>query len=108
MAPLDSVSTPCVPSAISASSSTATSEYGLVMTKNLKDEQRNSREVAHDDPDQFQRFLEKAKELGLDPTSEADLHRFDDVLRRVAKLQTQRKQPVKGEGPRGWRPRKPE
>ena len=61
-----------------------------------------------DDPGQFQRFLEKAKELGLDPMSEAGLDRFDDVLRRVAKLPTQREQPVKGEGPRGRRPRKRE
>ena len=65
-------------------------------------------EVVPDGPEQFQRFLDKAKELGLDPTSEADLHRFDDVLRRVAKLPTQREQPVKGEGPRGRKPRKPE
>jgi len=60
------------------------------------------------DSEQFQRFLEKTKELGLDPTSEADLHRFDDVLRRVAKLPTQHEQPVKGDGPRGRKPRKPE
>jgi hypothetical protein len=59
-----------------------------------------------DDPEQFQRFLEKAKDLGLDPTSETDLHRLDGVLRRVARLPTQREQPVKGEGPRGRRPRK--
>jgi|tagenome__1003787_1003787.scaffolds.fasta_scaffold16272473_1 hypothetical protein len=64
--------------------------------------------ASQDDPEQFQRFLEKAKELGLDPTNEADLHRFDDVLRRVAKLPTQRDQPMKGEGPRGRKPRKPE
>ena len=62
---------------------------------------------APDDLEQFQRFLEKAKELGLDPTSETDLHRFDDVLRRVAKLPTQREQPMKGEGPRGRKPREP-
>jgi hypothetical protein len=65
-------------------------------------------EVVPDDPEQFQRFLEKAKELGLDPTSETDLHRSDDVLRRVARLPTQREQPMKGEGPRGRKPREPE
>jgi hypothetical protein len=55
------------------------------------------------DPEQFQRFLEKAKELGLDPTNETDLHRFDDVLRRVAKLPNRQDQPMRGEGPRGRR-----
>jgi len=73
-----------------------------------KDEKRNCSRVAGGDPEQFQRFLEKAKELGLDPTNKADLHRFDDVLRRVARLPTQREQPMKGEGPRGRKPRKPE
>ena len=64
--------------------------------------------AAKADPDQYKRFLEKAKELGLDPTNEADLHRFDDVLRRVARLPTKHEQPIKGEGPRGRKPRKPE
>lgn len=78
------------------------------MATDPKDQKQPQRGIATSAPEQFQRFLEKAKELGLDPTSEADLHRFDDVLRRVAKLPTQREQPVKGEGSRGRRPRKPE
>ena len=69
---------------------------------------RKSSRPTPSDPEQLQRFLEKAKELGLDPTSGADLHRFDDVLRRAAKLPTQREAPMKGEGPRGRKPRKPE
>jgi hypothetical protein len=60
------------------------------------------------DPEQIQIFLEKAKELGLDPASETDLHRLDDVLRRVARMPTRQDQPMKGEGPRGRKPREPE
>ena len=51
---------------------------------------RKAPRASQDDPEQFQRFLEKARELGIDPTSEVDLHRFDGVLRRVARLPTQR------------------
>jgi hypothetical protein len=38
------------------------------------------------DPEQYQRFLDKARELGLDPTAEANLSHIDEVVRRMAKL----------------------
>jgi hypothetical protein len=74
------------------------------MTADRKAGARTKPEKA--DPEQYQRFLEKAKELGLDPTSETDLHRFDDVLRRVARQPTQHEQPVKGDRRRSRKERK--
>ncbi len=48
------------------------------------------------DPDQYQRFLDKARELGLDPTAETDLADLRDVTRRLARLPTQQAEPMKG------------
>jgi hypothetical protein len=45
------------------------------------------------DPDQHQRFLEAAREHGC----EENVGRLDEVVRRVAKLPPQAKEPVKGE-----------
>jgi hypothetical protein len=52
------------------------------------------------DAEQYQRFLDKARELGLEPTAETDLAHLRDVTRRLAKLPTQRVEPMKGK-PRG-------
>ncbi len=50
------------------------------------------------DPEQYARFLETARELGLDPTDDADTSRVDEVVRRAAKLPSQRREPA---GPAG-------
>ena len=50
------------------------------------------------DPEQLQRFLETARELGCEPTSEADLGRVDDVLRRMAKMPPERRGPMRKAG----------
>jgi hypothetical protein len=48
------------------------------------------------DTEQYQRFLDKARELGLDPSAETDLAHLRDVTRRLAKLPTRRAEPMKG------------
>lgn len=47
------------------------------------------------DPEQYQRFLDTARELGLDPPTEADLGRTDEVLRRLAKMPPERRGPMR-------------
>jgi hypothetical protein len=47
------------------------------------------------DPEQYQRFLETARQLGLDPTTETDLSRLDPVVRCMAKMPPQCRGPLR-------------
>jgi hypothetical protein len=71
------------------------SEGVLLMARSSKDRGQGEGEVVRDDPEQYQRFLEAARQLGLDPTSETDLRRLNPVLRRMAKMPPQRRGPLR-------------
>jgi len=47
------------------------------------------------DPGQYQRFLETARKLGLDPAGETDLARLDPVVRRMGAMPPERQGPMR-------------
>jgi hypothetical protein len=49
------------------------------------------------DPEQYQRFLEAAQALGLDPSSNESAGHLDEVVRRAAKLPPPHKEPAKAD-----------